>query len=120
MSPSGTILIADDEPEIVYLLKDLLVDAGYQVRQASIGQEAVAMILTEPPNLALIDLRHGGMSGLEVIRAVRAQRSVVPVVIMTTNPDQALALAAHGATACLCKPFDLDGVLACVRRYIRV
>ena len=120
MSPSGTILIADDEPNIVDLLTDLLVDAHYQVQHARTGAEAVAVILTGLPGLALIDLRHGGMSGLDVIRAVRARGSAVPVVIMTTNPEQAHALESHGAITCLCKPFDLDDVLACVTRHIQV
>jgi DNA-binding response OmpR family regulator len=119
VAPNDTIVVADSELAIAELLSELLTDAGYHVRRASTGANAVDVILTEQPALVLLDLRHGGMSGLDVLRAVRQHGSAVPIVIMTTEPQQVLQLVAHGATACLHKPFEVDEVLRCVERSLQ-
>jgi DNA-binding response OmpR family regulator len=119
MSSNDTIVVADSEPAIAELLTELLTDAGYRVRRACTGAEAVDLILTDPPDMALLDLWHGGMSGLDVLRAVHRQGSAVPVVIMTTDLQQVQQLEAQGATACLHKPFEVEEVLRCVERSLQ-
>jgi CheY-like chemotaxis protein len=84
-----------------------------------VPRERATPNLAHPPDLALIDLLFGSMSGLDVIRAVRANGIDIPLVIITANTPQAETLEAQGATTCLFKPFDLDDLLACIARYIR-
>jgi len=120
MSTSGTILIADDEPSIVEFMTDFLSDEGYQVQYATTSASALAAILAAPPDLAFMDLTFDGLSGLDVIRAVRTHGIDIPVVIMTAATTDEQSLEAHGATAYLPKPFDLDDLLACVGQYVRV
>jgi DNA-binding response OmpR family regulator len=119
MTARRTVLIADDAPEIVDFIAEVLTDEGYQVRRAINGPETLATILANPPDLALIDLVFGGMSGLDVVRDMRTQGIDVPVVIMTANTRFAYDLEQHGAVVCLRKPFDLDELLACVSQHIQ-
>jgi DNA-binding response OmpR family regulator len=119
MVPRGTVLVADDDRAIVELIVEALTDEGYAASGVYDGAAAIAAILAHPPDLALIDLLFGSMSGLDVIRAVRANGIDIPLVIITANTPQAETLEAQGATTCLFKPFDLDDLLACIARYIR-
>ena len=118
MPTSGTVLVADDDAATIDLLTEVLTDEGYQVRRATTGKAALAAILTAPPDLALIDLRLGTMSGLEVIQVARAWSFAMPMVLMTAAPVEADALEAQGASATLRKPFDLDDLLICVARHM--
>jgi DNA-binding response OmpR family regulator len=119
MPDRGTVLVADDDVPILEFITEALTDEGYQVRRATNGAEATAALLTNSLDLALIDLLFGGMSGLDVLRAVRAQGIAIPIVIMTANTPQARSLEAQGAAVCLLKPFDLEDMLACVEEYIK-
>ena len=119
MASRGFVLVADDDQLIVEFIVEALADAGYTASGVFDGAAATAAILANPPDLVLIDLLIGGMSGLEVVRAVRAWGIDIPMVIIAVNIFQSEALDAHDATACLLKPFDLDDLLACVAEHIR-
>jgi DNA-binding response OmpR family regulator len=119
MPARGTVLVADDDILILDFITEALSDEGYQVRCATNGAEAAAALLTNKLDLALIDLLFGGMSGLDVLRAVRAHGITIPIIIMTDNTTQAQSLEAQGADVCLLKPFDLDDLFACVAQHIR-
>ena len=112
MPARSTVLVADDDVPILDFITEALTDEGYQVRRATNGAEATAALLSNSIDLALIDLLFGGMSGLDVLRAARAQGITVPIIIMTANTLRAQSLEAQGATICLLKPFDLDDLLA--------
>jgi DNA-binding response OmpR family regulator len=119
MVPRGTVLIADDERAIVEFIIEALMDEGYIASGVSDGAAAVAAILATAPDLALLDLLLGGMSGLDVIRAVRARGSATPMVIMTADTARAAVLEAQSAATCLLKPFDLDDLYTCVAKHLR-
>jgi DNA-binding response OmpR family regulator len=119
MIRQGTILVAEDDAAIADVLIELLTDAGYTVQIASNGCDALAALQTDRLELALLDLSLPGLSGWEVLQAVRAQPIDVPIVVMTASSLAADELIAAGASACLFKPFDLDDLLACVREHIR-
>ena len=107
---SATILIADDEPNILISLEFLLKRAGYQVSLARDGQEALAAIQRDRPQLVLLDVMMPIKTGFEVCQAVRADDSLNAVRILMLSAkgrdtDLAKGLAL-GADAYMTKPFS--------------
>jgi DNA-binding response OmpR family regulator len=119
MIAQGTILVAEDDLAIVALLIEVLTDEGYLVQIAASGSDALAALLADRLDLALIDLSLPGMDGRELLSAARAQPIDVPIVMMSTSTLATSELTAAGAQAGLSKPFELDQLLACVAQHIR-
>jgi two-component system, OmpR family, KDP operon response regulator KdpE len=116
----ASILVVDDEREIVRALQRSLTAHGYTVFTASSGEEAVEMVAKLHPDLLLLDLLLPGMSGLEVCRRVRAV-SNVPIIVLSvknTERDKVEALDL-GADDFVAKPFGMKEVLARVRVVLR-
>ncbi len=104
------VLIVDDEPDAVELLKEFLAAKGYDTLTASNGEDALRLVKTERPHLILLDVRMPKMNGLEVLRQVRQIDQEVGVIIVTAVDEeetgrQALKL---GAFDYIVKPLDLD------------
>ena len=121
MTKNGaSILVVDDEREIVRALQRALKVHGYNVLTASSGEDAVEMVAKQRPDLLLLDLLLPGMSGLEVCRQVRA-KSNVPIIVLSVKEaerDKVEALDL-GADDYVAKPFGVDEVLARVRVALR-
>lgn len=118
MSNQVTILVVDDEREIVAFVVDLLLEEGYNVRTAYDGASALLAIRADPPDLVLLDVTMPVMPGDEVLRELRQSGfTKLPVIIATAGlrPEQYLQV---GATAILAKPFAIDQLLATVSRYV--
>src|SRR5579863_6788897 len=121
MSKNGaSILVVDDEREIVRALYRALKAHGYSVHTASNGEEAIEAAAALRPDLVLLDLLLPGMNGLEVCRRVRAESNVPIIVLSVKDAErdkvQALDLGADDYVA---KPFGMDEVLARVRVALR-
>jgi len=121
MSKNGaTILVVDDEREIVRALRRSLSAHGYTVLTASSGEEALEVIAQHRLDLLLLDLVLPGMSGLEVCRRVR-ETSNVPIIVLSVKGaehDKVEALDL-GADDYIAKPFGMSEVLARVRVALR-
>lgn len=121
MSKQGaSILVVDDEKEIVRALQRSLAAHGYTVLSASTGQEAIETVRQRCPDLILLDLLLPGMSGLEVCHRLRAE-SNVPIIVLSVKDaerDKVEALDL-GADDYVAKPFGIDEVLARVRVALR-
>jgi two-component system KDP operon response regulator KdpE len=121
MSKGGArILAVDDEIEIVRALERSLAVHGFEVFTASSGEEALEAISLHRPDLMLLDLGLPSMSGLEVIKRVRAQ-SNLPIIVLSvkgTEHDKVQALDL-GADDYVSKPFGMNEVLARVRVALR-
>jgi two-component system, OmpR family, KDP operon response regulator KdpE len=118
--PGATILVVDDEQEIVRALQRSLTAHGYRVQTASTGEEALATLSQYHPDLLLLDLVLPGMSGLEVCRRVRAE-SNVPIIVLSVKDaehDKVEALEL-GADDYVAKPFGMNEVLARIRVALR-
>ena len=116
----ASILVVDDEPEIVRALQRALTAHGYAVLTASSGEEALEVVASQRPDLLLLDLLLPGMSGLEVCRQVRAT-SNTPIIVLSVKEaerDKVEALDL-GADDYVAKPFGMDEVLARVRVALR-
>jgi two-component system, OmpR family, KDP operon response regulator KdpE len=115
-SPSLSILVVDDEPQILRGLRTNLRARGYEVITAADGEAALATAARERPDIAIVDLGLPGIDGVEVIRGIRAW-STMPVLVLSARDqehDKVLALDA-GADDYVTKPFGMDELLARLR-----
>jgi two-component system KDP operon response regulator KdpE len=121
MSKRGaSILVVDDEREILRALQRSLTAHGYTVLVARSGEEAIEVLARQHPDLLLLDLLLPGMSGLEVCRQVRAA-SNMPIIVLSVKDaerDKVEALDL-GADDYVAKPFGMNEVLARVRVALR-
>jgi two-component system nitrogen regulation response regulator GlnG len=113
-SAKPTILIVDDDSEIRYSLSRVLSSRGYQVLEAPSGELGVAAVKKSPPDLVFLDIRMGGMSGIEALQHIRSANPKQMVILMTAFGTAQTAIEAmkYGAFDYIMKPFDPARVLA--------
>ncbi|MCG4454316.1 response regulator [Pseudomonas sp. MMS21-TM103] len=113
---SKTVLIADDEPNIVISLEFLLEQAGYQVMVAHDGQEALEAIERQPPDLVLLDVMLPRLSGFDVCQKIRENPHWQHMrIVMLTAKGREVEISkglALGANAYITKPFSTQELLA--------
>jgi len=119
-----TILVVDDEPQIVELVQDYLKQTGFRVVTARDGQTALTVARHERPDLIVLDLMlPGGMDGLDVCRSVRQDATLgnVPIIMLTARDEEADRLIGLelGADDYVTKPFSPREVVARVRAVLR-
>ena len=105
-----TILTIDDEENIRNGLADNFELEGYEVKQASSGEEGLALIAQGGIDLVITDLRMDGISGSEVVKQVTTEHPGIPIIVLTGHGsiDDATAALKAGAFDFLTKPLDLD------------
>ena len=110
------ILVADDEESIRWVLSKALAKQSYQVDLASTGQEALDLFRKNRYDLALLDIKMPGLSGLELLSQFLEERPDILVVIMTAESSMKNAVEAmkRGAYDYITKPFDLDALDAII------
>lgn len=106
----GDILVVDDDPDVRDLLRDLLELEDYEVREAADGPSALAAVQERVPDCMVLDVMMPGMSGLDVLRSIRAGSATknLPVILLTAAGDDETTWAGwtSGASLFLPKPFD--------------
>jgi two-component system OmpR family response regulator len=108
--PLGRVLVVDDEPEVVAILREALIQYGYVVRTAASGPEALGLMPLFRPDVVLLDVLMPVMPGELVLGRLRMEYPDVAVVMVTglQDEDRARQLLAHGAFDYVRKPFDLQ------------
>lgn len=114
------ILIVDDQFGIRVLLKEVFEKDGYETFDASNGNQALAIIKDESPDLVLLDMKIPGMDGLEILKEIRERNLETNVIMMTAYGELEMINAAKnlGAVAHFAKPFDIDEVKNNIRQYL--
>jgi CheY-like chemotaxis protein len=100
---SGRVLIVDDEPHVRDLLRDFLTTVGDEVVTAATGEEALEVVPIFQPDVILTDMVMPGLSGADVLNALRRAGVTVPVILISGQP----ITMPEGFFALLRKPFDL-------------
>jgi CheY-like chemotaxis protein len=110
-----SVLVVEDDADLVSLMELVLSDAGYRVRTALEGGAALARVAEELPGLILLDMRMPGMNGWEFARAFRARYGRACPIVVVTAAENARARAQEvEADGWLAKPFEIDDVLRIV------
>jgi len=121
-APGARILAVDDDPHIVRLIQVSLERAGFHVRTALDGVEAMECIEAELPDLVICDVMMPRMSGFEVLRRLKSEPSTaaIPVVMLTARTGDTDVSDAWecGADLYLSKPFDPSELVAFITRML--
>ncbi len=117
---SGNVLIIEDEPELVQVLRDYLERAGFHVEAAYDGVSGLSTFQHRRPDLVLLDLNLPGMDGLDVARHMR-RAADVPIIMVTARVEETDRLIGLelGADDYISKPFSPREVVARVRAVLR-
>lgn len=121
MTSDVRILVIEDEPDMLTILRDNLEFEGYRVSVATTGENGLAVALAEPPDVVLLDLMLPGISGYDVCRKLRAQGLKKPIILITARNSEVDRIAGLdlGADDYIGKPFNIGEVLARVRVQLR-
>ena len=122
MSRKPVILVVDDDAPILTLMRSLLREFGFEARTATSGAAAIEAARAEAPDLVLLDKNMPGMSGGDVIRALRSDVGLenVPILLLTGDPVAPQEIAELGANGTVQKPFDIQDLLAQIRTHVGV
>ena len=115
-----TILVVDDEPQIVRLVRAYLEEAGFRVVTASDGEQALYVARHEKPDLVVLDVLMPRMDGLEFTRRIRGERDL-PIIMLTARAEETDRIVGLelGADDYITKPFSPREVVARVRAVLR-
>jgi CheY-like chemotaxis protein len=113
-----TILVVDDTPDILLLVRSLLEETGYVAHTATNGTEALALAIEHRPQLIITDWMMPEMDGVALFHAVRSTREIglTPMILMTAGrpiPDVPVQ-------AILRKPFAISDLFSCIERFALV
>ena len=120
MSEKPVILVVDDDMPILILMQSLLREFGFEPLTAASGRDAVEIARQQRPALVLLDKHMPGMSGVEVIRALRGDDGVaeVPILILSGEPISKHELEELRADGAVLKPFDVMALVKQIREHL--
>jgi DNA-binding response OmpR family regulator len=120
-SAKKTILLIEDEPNIVMGLRDALEFEGFRVVSAARGKDGVALWKTEGPDAIILDLMLPDMNGYAVCEEVRRTSAVVPIIMLTARSQESDKIRGldAGADDYVTKPFSVNELIARIRAIFR-
>jgi DNA-binding response OmpR family regulator len=115
----ASVLVVEDDPDLLALVEMVLADAGYRVRTAPEGRAALRAVEAEMPAVILLDMRMPGMNGWDFAREFRSRHGrACPIVVVTAAENARRRAEEIGAEGWLSKPFAIDDVLSTVDRHV--
>ncbi|GBD93691.1 transcriptional regulatory protein ZraR [bacterium BMS3Abin05] len=120
MEDSVSILVADDEEDFRIIFSDILKKMGYQVRTVQNGLEAISVIENQPVDIALIDFKMPGMSGIELLKEIKLRTPQIEVIVITGmgTIDSAVEAMKSGAYDYITKPVNFEELESILRRIV--
>jgi len=111
-APTGRVLVVDDNPEVRAMLQDVLTSLGYTTRTAADGATAVRAVLTEAPDVVLLDVYMPGLSGVGALPTIVALAPHAKVIMISgaANEDVLKRSLAFGAHDYVTKPFEISSL----------
>lgn len=112
------ILVADDDPAILEVIRLILEDEGFEVKTAVDG-EAIYKMEKDYPDVLLLDIWMSGMDGRDICTHVKKQELTknIPIIMVSANRDTEKIAREAGADDFLTKPFEMDELVAVVKKY---
>jgi two-component system cell cycle response regulator DivK len=106
------VLLTDDDPEMVELIRLVLRNSGYRLTQARDGNEAVEVALRDKPDLVVMDLRMPGKDGITAAAILRERGFTNPIVVLTASESEEDRRRARdaGCNAYILKTLDMNGL----------
>ena len=122
MNKQYRLLVVDDEQDILSLLETLLKKEGYDVETATSGEEALAKMEVNIPDLVITDLFMDGMNGMQLMESIHNKTPLLPVIILSGQAQirDAVKATHMGSAAFLTKPIDKDKLSEQVRHTLNV
>ena len=111
------ILVVDDDPEILAMLRDFLEGEGFAIRTATNGAEALEALEDVAPALILLDMRMPVLDGWAFAAQLREREVAYPIVVMTAAESARRWADEIGATGYIAKPFDVNELLQTIERH---
>ncbi len=118
----AVVLVVDDEPSVTDLLSTVLEEEGHDCITAATGEDALKKLAKGNVGVALLDLTMPGMSGMDVLRAIKSDYPETAVIVVTATRDADTAVEAMkiGALDYITKPFNIERVIHSVEAALRV
>jgi len=117
------VLVADDTPEVIELLKPIFEYENWEVVEAKNGKEALGMVFAEGPDIILLDIMMPGMDGYQVVEILKSHRTTrdIPIIMLTAKAGEEDKLKGMemGINDYITKPFSLKEVVARIKMVMR-
>lgn len=124
MNTIGTpkILIIDDEPDIVYTIKEICLHGGWQVITASNGMQGYELCKTHQPNVVIVDYHMPGWDGITTVKKIRRHDEAVSILVLTIDENQEIAdrFMAAGATDFAIKPIKSPDLISRIKVNLKI
>lgn len=121
MSAGEDVLIVEDDRDLAEIMLYILARAGYAVRAAENGEQALRAVAAKRPALVLLDILMPVMDGRQCAKELRARYgSSLPIVVVSAAENVAALREELGADDALAKPFEVRDLLGLVGRYIKI
>lgn len=116
MSNNKTILIVDDDPDILEALQLIFESVGFTVRTTPKGEETFALVQRFHPDAIMLDVLLSGVDGREICKALKADEATkrIPVIMISAHPVAHISTIAAGADKFVSKPFDMHTLIQTV------
>lgn len=115
-----TILVVDDDPDILDFLRVILEDEGYCVLTTEKAEDVEQLLAGSLPDLILLDVLLSGKDGRKIVKQLKGQEETrhVPVVMFSAHPSAKATTREAGADDFLAKPFEIDELVAMMSAYL--